>query len=57
MPQNKVASRVSGNTFTLLWSPDIMLTFLHLLEKQDNLGKRSDTRWKVKAWNEYRDAI
>ena len=34
-----------------------MLTFLHLLEEKDNLGKHSDTGWKPEGWNECRDAI
>ena len=35
----------------------MMLTFLRVLEEQDNLGKRSDTRWKPEAWNECRDVV
>ena len=47
----------SGNAFTLMWSPEMMLTFLRVLEEQDNLGKRSATGCKPEAWNECRDAV
>ena len=57
MPQNKVTGEASGNAFTLIWSPEMMLTFLRVLEEQDNLGKRSDTGWKPEAWNECRDTV
>ena len=57
MSQNKAASEGSENAFTLMWSPEMMLTFLRVLEEQDNLCKRSDTRWKPEAWNECRDAV
>ena len=40
-----------------MWSPEMMLTFLDVLEEQDNLGKRSDCGWKPEAWNECRDAV
>lgn len=28
----------------LIWSPEMILIFLYMLEKQDNLGKRSDKK-------------
>lgn len=40
-----------------MWSPEMRLTFLAVLEEQDNLGKRSDCGWKPEAWNECRDAV
>lgn len=49
MPRHRAAGEVSGNAFTLLWSPEMMLAFLRVLEEQDNLGKRSDTGWKPEA--------
>lgn len=49
MPQNKAADKASENTYTSIWSPEMMLTFLRVLEKQDNLGKYNDTGWKPKA--------
>lgn len=57
MPRHRAVAEVSGNAFTLLWSPEMMLTFLRVLEEQDNLGKRSGTGWKPEAWNECRDAV
>ena len=57
MPQNKVTGKAYRNAFTLIWSPEMMLTFLRVLEKHDNLGKSSNTRWKPKAWNECQDTV
>ena len=34
-----------------------MLTFLRVLEEQDNLCKRSDTGWKPEALNECRNVV
>lgn len=34
-----------------------MLTFLYILEEQDNLGKCSNGEWKLEAWNECWDAV
>ena len=57
MPQNKAVGEANGNTFTLLWSPGMMLTFLCIFKEQDNLDKCSNTGWKSKAWNECWDVV
>lgn len=41
MSRHRVVAEVSENVFTLPWSPEMMLTFLHVLEEQDNLDKRT----------------
>lgn len=42
MPRNKAAGEASGNAFTLMWSPEMMLTFLRVLGEQNNLERYSD---------------
>ena len=57
MSQIHAAGEGSENAFALMWSPEMMLTFLRVLEEQDNMCKRSGTGWKPEAWNECRDAV
>lgn len=44
MPYNKARDNISGGTFMLIWSPEMMLIFLYMFEEQDNLGKHYDKK-------------
>lgn len=41
----------SLDKFTLHWTQLMLQTLVDSLEKQHDLGKRSDTGWKPEAWS------
>lgn len=44
MLYKKAGDDVNGDIFMLIWSLEMILIFLYMLEKQDNLGKRYDKK-------------
>lgn len=53
MPPNKD----QDSTAVLVWSDGMIAVFLRLFKEQYDLGKRSDTGFKPKAWNVFREGI
>ena len=46
-----------NSTVVLVWSDDMVAVFLRLLEEQHDIGKRSDTGFKPKLWNIFREGV